>query len=44
MRKSFCFIFSLQTGVTVIFLFDLIVLMCLYSLYGLNYANATSDV
>ena len=44
MRKSFCFVFSLQTGVTVILLFDLIVLTCLCSLYGLNYMDSAQNL
>lgn len=44
MRKSFCFIFSLQSGVTVILLYDLIVFVCLCSLYGLNYTDTVSDL
>jgi hypothetical protein len=42
-RKSCCFVFSLQTGVSIIFFFDLSLLTLLCFLYGLTYSDGTVD-
>ncbi len=44
MRKSCCFVFSLQTGITLIFLMDFALLSCLFCIYGTNYMDGTQDI
>ena len=44
MRKSCCFVFSLQTGITLIFLMDFALLSCLFCIYGTNYMDGTQEI
>ena len=40
-RKTFCLVFSLQTGMSVIFLMDIFLLAFLCCNYGVNYIDGT---